>query len=49
LYVKKGDKVTAKEELGTIYTNRFNGQTRLKFYLFKDTARLNPEDWVYRL
>ena len=49
LYVKKGDKVTAKEELGTIYTNRFNDQTRLKFYLFKDTARLNPEDWVYRL
>ncbi len=49
LYVKKGDKVTAKQSLGKIYTNRNNGQTRLKFYLYKDTSRLNPEDWVYQL
>lgn len=49
LYVKKGDKVTAKQELGSIYTNRSNGQTRLKFYLYQDTARLNPEEWVYQL
>lgn len=49
LYVKKGDVVVAKEELGEIYTNKYSGQTRLKFYLFKDTSRLNPEDWVYRL
>ena len=49
LYVKKGDKVTLKTELGKIYTNRSNGQTRLKFYLYEDTSRLNPEDWVYQL
>ncbi|MEM9142255.1 MAG: peptidoglycan DD-metalloendopeptidase family protein [Bacteroidota bacterium] len=49
LFVGKGDKVAAKTELGTIYTNRSNGQTRLKFYLYKDTSRLNPEDWVYQL
>ena len=49
LYVKKGDKVKIKDELGTIYTNRSNGQTRLKFYLYQDTDRLNPEEWVYRL
>ncbi len=49
LYVKKGDIVAAKEELGKIYTNQANGQTRLKFYLYEDTSRLNPEDWVYQL
>ncbi len=49
LYVKKGDKVTAKDELGEIYTNRFNGLTQLKFYLYKDATRLNPEEWIYRL
>lgn len=49
LFVQKGDKVAAKTELGTVYTNRSNGQTRLKFYLYKDTSKLNPEDWVYRL
>ncbi len=49
LYVKKGDKVAAKEELGEIYTNRFNGLTQLKFYLYRDATRLNPEEWIYRL
>lgn len=49
VYVKKGDRVIAKKELGKIYTNRNNGQTRLKFYLYKDTSRLNPEEWVYQL
>ncbi len=49
LYVKKGDKVATKAELGKVYTNRTNGKTRLKFYLYKDTSRLNPEDWVYQL
>ncbi|MCX2718582.1 murein hydrolase activator EnvC family protein [Lentiprolixibacter aurantiacus] len=49
VYVKKGDKVEAKDELGEIYTNRFNGFTELKFYLFRDATRLNPEEWIYRL
>ncbi len=49
LYVKKGDKVSVKDELGEIYTNRFNGLTQLKFYLYRDATRLNPEEWIYRL
>ncbi|PHQ61130.1 MAG: peptidase M23 [Maribacter sp.] len=49
LYVKKGDQINAKTELGDIYTNRSSGQTRLKFYLHQDTSKLNPEEWVYRL
>ncbi len=47
--VKKGDKVAAKEVLGDIYTNRFDGSTKLKFYLYKDTSKLNPEEWIYQL
>ncbi len=49
LTVKKGDRVASKDELGTVFTNQTNGQTRLKFYLYQDTSRLNPEEWVYRL
>lgn len=49
LYVKKGDKVQAKEVLGEVYTNRSNGLTQLKFYLYRDATRLNPEEWIYRL
>ncbi len=49
VYVQKGDKVGAKEVLGDIYTNRFDGATTLKFYLYRDTDRLNPEEWIYQL
>ncbi len=49
LFVKKGDKVEAKEELGLIHTNRSSGLTQLKFYLYRDATRLNPEDWIYQL
>ncbi|WP_350289459.1 peptidoglycan DD-metalloendopeptidase family protein [uncultured Croceitalea sp.] len=49
IYVQKGDKVAVKEALGEIYTNRFSGATTLKFYLYQDTKRLNPEQWIYRL
>jgi len=49
LFVKKGDRVAVKEPLGEIYTNRSSGQTRLKFYLYQDTSKLNPEDWIYQL
>ncbi len=49
IYVKKGDRVILKTELGEVYTNRSNGQTRLKFYLYRDTSKLNPEEWVYQL
>lgn len=49
VYVKKGDKVNIKSNLGDIYTSKSNGTTQLKFYLYKDTTRLNPEDWIYQL
>ncbi|MGX1928124.1 murein hydrolase activator EnvC family protein [Flagellimonas sp. 2504JD4-2] len=49
LYVKKGDKVGAKEVIGDIYTSRFDGTTKLKFYLYQDSNRLNPEEWIYQL
>jgi septal ring factor EnvC (AmiA/AmiB activator) len=49
VFVKKGDKVAAKELLGNIYTNRFDGATKLKFYLYRDTDKLNPEEWIYQL
>lgn len=49
IYVQKGDKVAAKETLGEVYTNKSSGNTKLKFYLFQDTKRLNPEQWIYQL
>lgn len=49
IYVQKGDKVTAKEELGEVYTNQVKNSTKLKFYLYQDTKKLNPENWIYQL
>ncbi|MCM4172207.1 peptidase M23 [Arenibacter sp. TNZ] len=49
IYVKKGDKVNIKSDLGDIYTSKSSGTTQLKFYLYKDTTRLNPEEWIFQL
>lgn len=48
-YVQKGDIVNARTELGEVYTNRNNGLTKLKFYLYQENKKLNPEDWIYQL
>lgn len=47
--VKKGDLVNEKEPLGQIATNGSTGQTLLKFYLYQNSTRLNPQEWVYNL
>ena len=47
--VKKGDKVSSKQNLGTIYKNPLNEKTVLKFYLYKNSQKMNPADWVYKM
>lgn len=47
--VKKGDKVTTKQEIGTIFTNPTTGKTILKFLIYQNTNRMNPSDWVYKM
>lgn len=49
LLVEKGDKVTTKQSLGTVYTNPANGKTILKFSIFQNTKRYNPADWIYKM
>ena len=47
--VQTGDKVDKKQQIGTMYTNKSTGKTELKFTVFKNTTRLNPETWLYRM
>ena len=47
--VKKGDRVSTKQEIGTIVTNASSGKTILKFLIYQNTNRLNPADWVYKM
>jgi septal ring factor EnvC (AmiA/AmiB activator) len=47
--VKKGDKVTSKQNIGTIYKNPISGKTVLKFYIYKNSKKMNPADWIYKM
>lgn len=44
--VQSGDKVTVKQELGTIVTNREDGKTVLHFEIWKGATKLNPSKWL---
>ncbi len=45
--VKKGDKVTTKQNIGTVYSDsNENDKSILKFQIWKESTKLNPEDWI---
>ena len=48
VYVKKGDRVKTKDTIGKIFTDS-NGKTEMKFFLYKNTTRLNPEFWIHKM
>ncbi len=47
--VKKGDKVTTKQPIGTVFTHPTTGRAVLKFFVYQNTNKMNPADWVYRM
>ena len=49
VYVKKGDNVTTKQEIGQVFTNPSNKETMLSFSIFKESATQNPADWIYKM
>ncbi len=49
VYVKKGDKVTTKQDLGEVFTNPSNGETILSFSIFKESTTQNPANWIYKM
>ena len=45
--VKVGDIIKIKQELGIIYTDKNDGNdTTISFMVWKETQKLNPEDWL---
>jgi len=49
LYVKKGEKVKAKQTIGEVFTNQQTGKTQLQFGIFNNVKALNPKDWVFQM
>ncbi len=47
--VVKGQKVTTKQDIGTVAIDPVSGKTKLKFLIYKNTTRLNPADWVFKM
>jgi septal ring factor EnvC (AmiA/AmiB activator) len=47
--VKKGDKVLAKQNIGTVFTDSEDGnKSILKFQIWRENQKLNPEEWIVR-
>jgi murein hydrolase activator len=48
IYVKPGDKIKVKENIGEIDYNEDKGGTIMNFQIWKGQVKLNPEDWLYK-
>tara|TARA_E500000178_G_scaffold353029_1_gene417898 strand:- start:1686 stop:2894 length:1209 start_codon:yes stop_codon:yes gene_type:complete len=48
IFVKKGDKVKANDEIGIVFTNESTGKTVLKFNIFNELKPENPTIWLAR-
>ena len=46
IFVKKGDKINANDEIGIVFTNESNCKTILKFYIFNELKPENPVIWL---
>ena len=46
VFVKKGDKIKAGEEIGIIFTNSISGKAVLKFSIFNELKPVNPQNWL---
>ena len=47
--VKKGDKITTKQTIGTVFTDVEDGnKSILKFQIWYESTKLNPEDWIVK-
>lgn len=47
--VKKGDKVSTKQAIGTVAKSHTEGRTVLKFYIYQNKTKINPADWIYMM
>ncbi|WP_417443362.1 murein hydrolase activator EnvC family protein [Joostella sp.] len=49
VYVKEGDNVITKQEIGEVFTSTSNNETVLKFMIYNNDHTDNPANWIYRM
>jgi septal ring factor EnvC (AmiA/AmiB activator) len=48
VYVKIGEKVTTKQKIGKIFTNKADSKTEMHFEVWQSKTLLDPEEWLAR-
>ncbi|MEZ4888951.1 MAG: peptidoglycan DD-metalloendopeptidase family protein [Chitinophagales bacterium] len=46
--VSKGDEITTRQAIGTIYTDVEEGKTEVHLEVWKGNGKLNPIEWIYK-
>lgn len=49
VFVKKGDKIRAKQVIGEVFTNKTTNKTNLQFCVFVEQKAQNPKNWIYKM
>ncbi len=47
--VKEGQKVDTKQSIGEVRVNPTTGRAIMKFLIYQNAKRLNPQSWIYRM
>ncbi|WP_395046226.1 murein hydrolase activator EnvC family protein [Flavobacterium sp.] len=49
VFVRKGDKVSTKQVLGEVFFNTFTNKAILKFLIYQNITKLNPQSWIMNM
>lgn len=49
VFVSEGQKVSTKQDIGTVYLNPISNQSILRFSIFKNSNTQNPAYWIYKM
>ncbi|OED34947.1 peptidase M23 [Flavobacteriaceae bacterium (ex Bugula neritina AB1)] len=47
--VKEGQKLTTKQNIGQVRTNPATGRAIMKFLIFQNAKKQNPQTWIYKM
>lgn len=48
VFVRVGDKVSTKQEIGTVMNNEVEEKTELHIEIYKGKTRLDPQEWLFK-
>ncbi|ALJ05547.1 peptidase M23 [Pseudalgibacter alginicilyticus] len=49
VFVKEGDKVSTKQDIGEVFTSPNNGDTILYFSMYKEVETQDPASWIFKM